>query len=255
MGQLYHRSLGEGTPLIILHGLFGSSDNWLTLGKRFAENYKVYLIDQRNHGQSFHDNEFTYEAMASDLDAFMKTEKIDSAHIIGHSMGGKTAMQFAINHPERVKKLVIADIGPRFYPVHHTVILKGLFSIDLETLGSRKEADEQLANAITDFGTRQFLLKNLGRNGDAYEWKVNLEVIAREIEQIGKGMNQNAIYSKSTLFVRGGKSDYIVDADLNLIHSIFTDSKMETIEGAGHWLHAEKPEEFFDLVFKFLAND
>jgi pimeloyl-ACP methyl ester carboxylesterase len=254
MEQLYFRTLGEGTPLIILHGLFGSSDNWLTLGKRFAEKYKVYLIDQRNHGQSFHSSEFSYPAMAKDLEDFMQIEKIDSANIIGHSMGGKTAMEFAVTSPSKVKKLIIADIGPKYYPVHHATILKGLFSINLKTLGSRKEADDQLAKFIADFGTRQFLLKNLGRNGDDFEWKVNLNVIAQEIEQVGKGLNQNATYTKTTLFVRGGKSDYILDSDMNLIHSIFTNSKVETIEGSGHWLHAEKPDEFFLIASKFLEN-
>ncbi|MFT6053631.1 MAG: pimeloyl-ACP methyl ester carboxylesterase [Roseivirga sp.] len=254
MEQLYYRTMGEGTPLIILHGLFGSSDNWLTLGKRFAEKYKVYLVDQRNHGQSFHSQEFTFEAMAKDLDSFMKNEGISVADIIGHSMGGKTAMEFAVTHPSKVNRLVIADIGPKSYPVHHTAILKGLFSINLKTLTSRKDANEQLAKFITDFGTRQFLLKNLSREGENYEWKVNLEVIAKEIEQIGKGINQNATYAKTACFVRGSKSDYIMDADINVIHSIFTNSKVETIQGAGHWLHAEKPEEFFQLVSKYLAD-
>lgn len=254
MEQLYFRTLGEGTPLIILHGLFGSSDNWLTLGKRFAENYKVYLVDQRNHGQSFHSDVFTYQAMAKDLDAFMLDQGIGKAHIIGHSMGGKTAMEFAITYPSKIKKLVIADISPKSYPVHHSTILKGLFSIDLKKLESRKEADEQLAKLITDFGTRQFLLKNLGRTEGQYEWKVNLEVIAREIEEIGKGINQNATYANSTLFIRGSKSDYVLDSDFNLIHSIFTNSKIETIHGAGHWLHAEKPEEFFQIASKYLEN-
>lgn len=254
MEQLYFRSLGEGTPLIILHGLFGSSDNWLTLGKRFAEKHKVYLIDQRNHGQSFHSSEFSYAAMAKDLEDFMQAERIGSADIIGHSMGGKTAMELAVNSPSKVNKLIIADIGPKYYPIHHATILKGLFSINLTTLASRKEADDQLAKFIEDFGTRQFLLKNLGRNGNDFEWKVNLNGIAQEIEQVGKGLNQNATYAKPTLFLRGGKSDYILDSDINLIHSIFTNSRVETIAGSGHWLHAEKTDEFFQITSKFLKD-
>lgn len=252
MQELYHRTLGDGQPLIILHGLFGSSDNWLTLGKKFAEDFKVYLVDQRNHGQSFHDNDFSYEAMAEDLLQFMQQQGLEKAHILGHSMGGKTAMVFATTHPGRVDKLLVADIGPQSYPVHHGTILKGLFSINLKELKSRKEADEQLGQYIPEPGIRQFLLKNLMREGDGFAWKINLPVIAQQIEQIGKGLNQNTSYSQETLFIRGEKSDYIKDTDLNLIHSIFKQSQVETIKGAGHWLHAEKPGEFYELAIQFL---
>ena len=252
MQELYYREMGEGSPLIILHGLFGASDNWLTLGRRFAENHKVYLVDQRNHGQSFHSDEFSYEAMAQDLEQFMTRHNIEQADILGHSMGGKTAMVFATTWPERVKKLLVADIGPQSYLVHHTTILKGLFSINLDTLASRKAADEQLTEYIPEMGIRQFLLKNLTRKGEGFGWKINLPVIASSIEQIGKGLNQNTSYGKTALFVRGRRSDYIQDADINLIHSIFTNSKVETIEGAGHWLHAEKPQEFYDIASNYL---
>lgn len=252
MQDLYFRELGQGEPLIILHGLFGSSDNWLTLGRRFAEDFKVYIIDQRNHGQSFHDNDFTYEAMARDLERFLAQQNIKQAHILGHSMGGKTAMVFASMCPDLVKKLIVADIGPQSYPVHHSTILKGLFSIPLDTLSSRKQADEQLAQFVPEMGVRQFLLKNLMRTVDGFAWKINLPVIASQIEQIGKGLNQNTSYHQPALFIRGGRSDYIKDTDLNLIHSIFTDSEVKTIEQAGHWLHAEKPQEFYDEVINFL---
>lgn len=252
MQELYFRELGEGKPLIILHGLFGSSDNWLTLGRRFAEDFKVYIIDQRNHGQSFHAEDFSYEAMATDLKQFIDSKNIENPHVLGHSMGGKTAMTFATTYPELVDKLIVADIGPKSYPVHHAFILKGLFSIDLQNTKSRKEADEQIAAYIPEMGIRQFLLKNLTRSGDTFAWKINLSVIAREIEQIGKGLNQNASYGKSALFIRGEKSDYIKDSDVNLIHSIFTNSGLETIAGAGHWLHAERPNEFFDIAINYL---
>lgn len=252
MQELYFRELGEGYPLIILHGLFGSSDNWLTLGRKYAEDFRVITIDQRNHGQSFHDEEFTYEAMAKDLERFMAKNHINKAHIMGHSMGGKTAMVFAAICPELVDKLIVADIGPQSYPVHHGTILKGLFSIDLNSINSRKEADEQLGQYVPEVGIRQFLLKNLTRADNGFAWKINLPVIASQIEQMGKGLNQNTSYSKPTLFVRGERSDYIKDTDLNLIHSIFTDSRVETIAGAGHWLHAEKPREFYDLTIRFL---
>ncbi|KOF04054.1 alpha/beta hydrolase [Roseivirga seohaensis subsp. aquiponti] len=254
MQELYFRELGEGKPLIILHGLLGTSDNWLTLGKKYAEHFKVYILDQRNHGQSFHDDEFSYPAMAEDLLNFMNNHNIEKAHILGHSMGGKVAMTFATEHPNRVDKLIVADIGPQSYPPHHTLIFKGLFSLDLPNLSSRKEADEKLAEYIPEFGVRQFLLKNLARNNDAFEWKMNLDVIAKEIDKVGLGLNHNAEYKGTTLFVRGGKSDYIQDSDFNLIHSIFKKSKIETIEGVGHWLHAEKPEEFLNLTLDYLQN-
>lgn len=254
MQDLYYRELGEGKPLIILHGLFGSSDNWLTLGRRLAEDFKVYMIDQRNHGQSFHADEFSYEAMAADLKQFIDSGNITKPHVLGHSMGGKTAMTFATTHPELVDKLIVADIGPQSYPIHHATILKGLFSIDLQNTKSRKEADEQLANFIPEMGIRQFLLKNLTRSGDGFAWRINLPVIAQAIEQIGKGLNQNTSYPQPTLFVRGEKSDYIKDSDVNLIHSIFTDCKLETIMGAGHWLHAEKPQEFYDITINYLKS-
>ena len=254
MQELYFRELGEGKPLIILHGLFGSSDNWLTLGRRFGENFKVYIVDQRNHGQSFHDDEFSYEAMATDLKQFIDSKNIQSPHILGHSMGGKTAMTFATMYPDCLDKLIVADIGPQSYPVHHTTILKGLFSVNLETTRSRKEADEQLGQHVQEMGIRQFLLKNLTRSGSDFAWKINLPVIAQNIEQIGKGLNQNTSYTNTTLFIRGEKSNYIQDADLNLIHSIFKNSRLETIAEAGHWLHAEKPQEFYDITMNYLKG-
>lgn len=256
MGKLFFRELGEqnSQPLIILHGLFGSSDNWLTLGKKFADKYHVYIIDQRNHGQSFHSSEFSYSAMAQDLSDFIKVQKISSTHILGHSMGGKTAMEFAIYHPNWVDKLIIADIGPKSYPVHHSAILKGLFSINLMNLESRKQADQILEQQVSEIGVRQFLLKNLTRNGGGFEWKIDLNSIAKNIEEVGKGMNENAHYGKPTLFIRGGNSDYIVDDDINKIHSIFSNSFVETIPGVGHWLHAEKPDQFLALTLDFLNN-
>ncbi|WP_422007691.1 alpha/beta fold hydrolase [Roseivirga pacifica] len=255
MPQLNYKTFGEGEPLIILHGLFGSLDNWITLAKKFADNYKVYIVDQRNHGLSFHDDTWDYDVMAEDLCEFMSTERLDKAHLIGHSMGGKTVMNFAVKYPEKVDKLIVADIGPKYYPVHHTTIIKALYSIDVNALSSRNEADEQMQKLISEFGVRQFLLKNLQRDGDSFRWKMNLDVIAKNIEEVGKALNQNATYPQPTLFIRGGKSDYIQDGDFNTIHSIFPKSKIETIAGAGHWLHAEKPAEFFQLVTEFLANE
>lgn len=253
MQQLNYKSFGEGEPLIILHGLFGSLDNWVTLGKKYAENHQVFLVDQRNHGQSFHDDTFSYEAMSEDLCQFMGQMNIEKAHMIGHSMGGKTVMEFAVKYPEKVNKLIVADIGPKSYPVHHSTIIKAFYSIPIGSLVSRKQADELLSGLIPEFGIRQFLLKNLAREENGFRWKMNLDVIASKIEEVGKGLNQNATFNRETLFLRGGNSDYILDDDFNLIHSIFPKSRIETIESAGHWLHAEKPMEFFEATTKFLG--
>ncbi len=254
MTSLNYKEFGEGQPLIILHGLFGSLDNWVTLGKKFGETHHVYLVDQRNHGLSFHSEIFNYDAMAEDLNSFMTEHHIESAILLGHSMGGKTVMNFATKNPKRVDKLIVADIGPKFYPVHHTTIIKAFYSIDLNAIGNRKEADKQLASTIPEFGTRQFLLKNLQRTESGFKWKMNLDVIAKHIEEVGKASNQNASFDKPTLFIRGEKSDYILDEDLNLIHSIFTDSKVDTVSNAGHWLHAENPAEFFEKVTAFIES-
>lgn len=254
MKKLNYKEYGSGQPLIILHGLFGSLDNWVTLGKKFGESHHVYLVDQRNHGHSFHSDQFNYDVMADDLSSFMTEHRIESAILLGHSMGGKTVMNFATQYPERVDRLIVADIGPKFYPIHHTTIIKAFYSVDLSLIKSRKEADEQLAASIHEFGVRQFLLKNLQRTESGFQWKMNLDVIAKNIEEVGKALNQNASFNRPTLFIRGDQSEYISDEDLNLIHSIFTDSKVDTVSNAGHWLHAENPMEFFEKVKTFIEQ-
>ena len=176
--ELNYKKLGEGQPLIILHGLFGSLDNWLTLAKYWAENYEVWLIDQRNHGKSPHADEHSYELMAQDLKKFMEENHIENPIILGHSMGGKTAMEFAITFPAQVKALIVVDIAPVSYQVHHWDIIEALESIDLSKVESRKDADKILQKKISSFGVRQFLLKNLDRIGQStYQWKFNLSVL------------------------------------------------------------------------------
>ncbi|TRX62783.1 alpha/beta fold hydrolase [Fulvivirga sp. M361] len=251
--QLYHRVLGEGKPLIILHGLFGSSDNWLSVGKVLAEKYKVFLVDQRNHGQSPHSDEFNYTVMADDLQGFIDQQGIMEPDILGHSMGGKTAMKFAIKYPELWQKLIVVDIGPKYYPVHHRTILDGLASIDLTSVASRGEADKQLANYVPHPGVRQFLLKNLARNENGFQWKINLPVIDRNIEIIGEALTDTYATDKDVLFIRGALSDYISDSDNTLIKTIFPSSSIATVDGAGHWVHAEKPQELLQLVLNFLT--
>lgn len=253
--KMNYKTIGEGKPLIILHGLFGSLDNWLSIAKELGETYKIYLVDQRNHGQSPHSEEFNYSAMADDLNEFIDEHDIDRPHILGHSMGGKTAMKFALNHGEKWEKLIVVDISPKSYPVHHDVILDGLSAINVDELKSRGDADKQLAEYVSDFGTRQFLLKNLSRKkSGGFEWKINLPVIKENIEIIGEGMEEQLAIEKDVLFIRGEKSDYIKNDDIILITQHFPNAKVETIKGAGHWVHAEQPEELLKVVSDFLRG-
>ena len=254
MNKLYYRTLGEGTPLIILHGLFGSSDNWISLAKFWAENFQVFLIDLRNHGQSFHSSEFNYDVMSQDLLHLMDEEQIESAFIIGHSMGGKVAMKFAIQNPNRVTSLIVIDIGPKFYPVHHEQILKGLTAIPVNILSSRNEAEEILKKYVSETGIRQFLLKNLKRVPDGFDWKINLLSIRENIEKVGEELEATDQFDGPTLFIRGFNSNYIEDADLKLIYMIFPNSKLETIAGAGHWVHAERPKELMNVINGFMQS-
>jgi len=249
---LNHRVLGEGQPLIILHGLFGSLDNWFTLGKRFSEHFKVVLVDQRNHGKSFHEDAFDYGIMAEDLENLMDHLGLENPIMLGHSMGGKSVMQFAAFHPERVAKLIVADIGPKSYPVHHELIIEGLKSVPLTSLEKREDAESVLSKYITDFGTRTFLLKNLKRNTDeSFSWKMNLDTISDNIQEVGKELDYYLPIEVPTLFIRGGESGYVKDEDQDQILEVFPAAQFKTIEGSGHWLHADNPDKFYDIVMKF----
>lgn len=249
--KLYSQISGEGTPLIIMHGVFGMGDNWQTHGRHWSQNFEVHLLDMRNHGKSPHSDEFSYDAMADDLLEYMDDHNISKAHILGHSMGGKVAMHFATLNPERVLKLIVADIAPKPYKPHHQEIIAALQNLDLENITSRTEAQDQFA--ITEPGIKQFLLKSLyWKEKGQLAWRFNVPVIAREINRVVEALPDNAIYYGDVLFVRGGNSWYIKDEDWDNVLSHFPDAELVTIEGAGHWLHAEKPKEFFQAVNNFL---
>ena len=254
MSVLNHKILGQGEPLVILHGLFGSLDNWITLAKKWSEQFKVVLVDQRNHGNSFHDEEFSYWSMSEDLKELIDHLELETMSLIGHSMGGKTAMTFCQRYPENLRKLVIADIGPKAYPVHHSAIIDAFYKVPVNELKSRNQADNILEPLIPEFGIRQFLLKNLARTSEGFRWKMNLDVIARNIEEVGKPTIPSVTYSGDALFVYGGKSNYILDTDLMDIKTSFSNSRFEKIQDAGHWLHAEKPQEFYEKVNHFLTR-
>lgn len=253
--ELNYKTFGQGEPLIILHGLFGTLDNWQTLAKRFAEYYSVYIIDQRNHGKSPHTKAHTYALMAEDLRVFMEAHHIFKAHILGHSMGGKTAMQFALTYEDMVDKLIIADIAPKGVEGGHELIYEVLFSLDLDKLESRKDADAQLQQRIDDFGIRQFLLKNLTRKKEGgYAWKMNLPVLHEYYPQILSAITADYPFERETLFIRGAKSNYIQDEDIPMIKELFPTANLETVADAGHWIHAEQTEAFYNVVAQFLGQ-
>lgn len=256
MEVLHSKILGEGKPFIILHGFLGMSDNWKTLGSQYAENgFQVHLMDQRNHGKSFHSPDFDYEILSQDAINYMDHHGIDSAYVLGHSMGGKTAMQLATSHPERVEKLIVADIAPKFYPPHHDFIFNGLSKLNFDEISNRREADEELAKHIKDMGIRMFLLKNLywveqGKLG----FRFNFDVLKDKMSEIGENIAPTAIYEGPTLFLRGDMSEYIMPNDYPELKRHFPNSEIETIDKAGHWLHAENPKQFFEKSIRFLNS-
>jgi pimeloyl-ACP methyl ester carboxylesterase len=252
--KLFFRELGQGEPMIILHGLFGSSDNWLTQAKLFAPNYKVYSVDQRNHGQSPHSEDFDYQSMVSDLEEFIGENQIHDPVVIGHSMGGKIAMNFALAHQEKLSKLIVVDISPRAYNLEHYTIAEGLKAIPIESLSSRTEADEILSHHVPEPDVRQFLLKNLQRKSTGgFSWKINLPVISGKLSNIGVDLQYTGQFTKPTLFIRGAKSQYVRDDDWEKITQIFPAAELKTLH-TGHWVQAEKPQEFAETVVQWLSK-
>jgi esterase len=250
--KLFFRELGQGAPIIILHGLFGSSDNWLTQAKLFANQYKVYSLDQRNHGLSPHSEDFDYPSMVSDLEEFITDHQIQNPVILGHSMGGKAAMNFALAHPDKISKLIVVDISPKSYDLEHYTIAEGLNAISIDSISSRNEADDILSRYVPEVGVRQFLLKNLQRkNAGGFVWKINLAVISKKLANIGVDLQFGGQFKKPTLFIRGAKSKYISDSDRKRITEIFPNAQLETMD-TGHWVQAEKPQEFADKVMQWL---
>lgn len=249
--KLHYREIGEGQPMVILHGLFGSSDNWQTHAKKLAEYYRVILVDQRNHGHSDWSDEFSYELMSQDLLELFQELNLKKVILLGHSMGGKTAIQFTQKHSEFIEKLIVIDIGIKEYPLHHSEILKGLYSIDLNTVHSRNEAEQILSKFVESNGVRQFLLKNLyWKEKGILAWRMNISVLDREMKNILSALPEDEIYIP-TLFIRGALSNYILDKDLDQLESQFPDMILVTIEAAGHWVHSESPVKFINSVLEF----
>lgn len=252
--KLHANVIGEGKPFLILHGFLGMSDNWKTLGKEFAEaGYQVHLIDQRNHGRSPHSDEFNYLLLAKDVKEYIDANSLENCILLGHSMGGKTAMMAASLFPHVLDKLIVVDISPKYYAPHHQQILEGLKAIDDASLTSRGDAEDLLAKYIKEKGVRLFLLKNLyWKTKEKLGLRVNLEVLTREIEAIGEALPSDKGFNKPVLFIKGEESGYIKKEDEALIASHFPSSEIVGIPGAGHWVHAENKKAFYDAVMRFL---
>ncbi|MEN0004603.1 MAG: alpha/beta fold hydrolase [Bacteroidota bacterium] len=252
--NLNFKELGQGPPLVVLHGLFGMLDNWQTLAKRFAQHHTVYLVDQRNHGRSPHASPMDYPTMAEDLHDFLVDKWIHHAHILGHSMGGKTAMEFALQYPDMVDQLIVVDIAPKAYQGGHQVIFDALLALDLSQVKSRSDASTFLESRIEEVGVRQFLLKNLSRAKEGgYRWKMNLPVIHEHYPSILATIEPDRTFEGETLFIRGGQSNYVQANDFPTISSFFPKAQVVTVEQAGHWVHAEAPEALLQHVSTFLG--
>ncbi len=247
---------GTKMPLVILHGFLGMSDNWKTHAKKFCEQgFDVYVVDQRNHGRSPHSLDFSYNDLSEDLLEFCDTHNLESIYLLGHSMGGKVAMEFACKYPERVRKLIVADIGPKFYPEHHQQILKALNELEKAPIPSRTYADEFLKKYISEVGVRQFLLKNLFRDANKeLKLRVGLKTLTDKYSEIGKALCEKASFENETLFLKGDASNYILETDLPLLAHHFPNYTLKEISKAGHWLHAENPIQFYNDCIEFLEN-
>jgi pimeloyl-ACP methyl ester carboxylesterase len=252
--NLNFKSLGSGFPLIILHGLLGSLDNWQSIAKHFSARYQVFIIDQRNHGRSPHTKEFSYELLVSDLLEFMQQQGIAQAHFIGHSMGGKTAMHLALEHPEKVAKLIVVDVAPVEYEDRHSQVFKALFAVDLKAIETRQQAEAILRTHLgDDEPTVQFLMKGLYRDDDnKFQWRFNVDSLYDAYDEISSGITSDKPFEGETLFIKGEKSQYINASNFSEIIDLFPNNQLVEIPGSGHWVHADNPTAFIAAVDKVL---
>jgi esterase len=251
--QLHFQTYGTGFPVVILHGLFGSLDNWQTISRRLGEYFQVVAVDLRNHGRSPHSDVFNYEVMAEDLRELMQTQGLARVHLLGHSMGGKTAMEFAMRFPESADKLIVTDIAPKVYPPSHIPIFKALLALDLSSFHDRQEISNALAPAIPEPAVRQFLLKNLTRDDSgAFKWKLNLPAIYHNYDRLNQGLENGRTFAGPVLFIKGSRSEYIEDKDEPTIKALFPEAEITTIPESGHWVHADAPEQFLKAASDFL---
>ena len=252
---LFSKVYGKGTPLIILHGLFGMGDNWATHAKHWAGlGWEVHAVDQRNHGKSPHHGIHNYEVMAADLEAYMDAKGLNTAVILGHSMGGKTAMHFAVSRPERVRALVVVDIAPKAYPIHHQEYINAMKSVDFDAVHSRGQVDAILAKSVNNTGIRQFFMKSLyWITKEKLAFRFNLHALEDQLQEVGTPL-EFGYFDRPTLFIAGGASGYITDEDEDGILDHFPAAQIESIANAGHWVHAEAREPFSAAVNEFLES-
>jgi esterase len=253
--NLYFETMGDGPPLIILHGLLGSADNWRSMSRRLAGHYKVFGVDLRNHGRSPHSDIFDYTVMVADLRELIAQQRLGRIMLLGHSMGGKVAMRFAVDHPVQVDKLVIVDIAPKAYEPSQRKLLEVLRSLDLTRYKSFTDVHSALAASITDQPLRQFVLKNLARDESGrLRWKIHLDAIYWNYDKLVRDVVLGRTFEKPTLFVRGGRSSYIQESDTPLIQNVFPQAEITTLHQAGHWVHIDAPDEFLEMVVNFLGR-
>ena len=252
--NLNYKSIGSGFPLIILHGLLGSLDNWQGIAKQLGEHFQVFIIDQRNHGRSPHSDEFSYQILVDDVLEFMKQQGVEQAHFIGHSMGGKAAMHLALEHQDKVAKLIVVDVAPVEYEDRHSTVFKALFAVDLKTIESRQQAEAILKTYLgQDESTIQFLMKGLYRDDDnKFQWRFNMQALYDAYNEISSGITADKPFEGETLFIKGEKSDYINASNFSEIIDLFPHNQLVEIAGAGHWVHADNPAEFSRVALKFL---
>jgi esterase len=253
--RLHFRDYGKGPPLIILHGLFGSLDNWTIISEQLSDRFHVYAVDQRNHGQSPHSDEMDYVLMAGDLQEFLADQSLPKVHLVGHSMGAKVAMQFCLLHPEKVERLVAVDMAPRAYPPAHEPIFKALLEMNLAQFHTRSQIEDALAPSIPDLAVRRFLLKSLGRDdGGHFHWKFHLRGLYRNYSRLCEALDVKGTFENPSLFIRGEKSKYIRAEDQEMIRRHFPRAEVRQISNAGHWVHVEATEIFCKTVRDFFAE-
>jgi esterase len=255
--KLFFRRFGQGNPLVILHGLFGISDNWITIGKRLAGHFDVFIPDLRNHGQSPHSRIFNFPALVDDLVEFTEENKLKDIILVGHSLGGITSMQFALENPSLVKKIVVVDISLRKYRnlEDHQRLIDTMLSVDFSSVNRRSDVEQQLMKTIKSTRLRQFLLKNVyWRNKDTLDWRLNLDALNENMPLVYESTPDEKRYPGPALFIRGGLSDYILDDDLDEILKKFPRAELSTVPNATHWVHADAPEEFYKILIGFLLQ-
>lgn len=252
---LNFKKIGDtGPAIVILHGVFGFLDNWLSMGKAVAEKgFQVYLVDQRNHGRSPQEGELNYETFSEDLKEFIAQQGLVMPILLGHSMGGKTVMEYAVRYPGTYERLVIVDIGPKAYPIHHRKIIEGLNQIPVGTIENRQQADDILSAYEPLVPVRQFLLKNLYRKDEGgFDWRFNLPLLTKDMAKVGAAIVTDQPVETPVLFMRGARSGYILDEDWGDILKTFPHAQLDTIENAGHWIQAEQPKAFLESLMDFL---